>query len=230
MDALKGFFADNLPQFEYLLRILLAGLCGGLVGFERSRRQKEAGIRTHIIVALASALAGIVSKYAFTDMLNMAGIGLEPSRIASNVLTGIGFLGAGIIFVRGGSVKGLTTAAGVWATSIVGLAIGTGMYIVGVGSALLIIVIQIVIHTHIPGDMATPGRIVLKVKSATVPVVSEIKTVLGDMRIIVTKVEMTRLDEGGVQLDLVLRLPKEEFYEELLSLSEKYPEIVGISV
>lgn len=135
----------NLTQ-ELLLRILLAALCGGAIGYERKNRHKEAGIRTHILVAAGAALMMVVSKYGFADILGMKGIALDPSRIAAQIVSGVGFLGAGIIFVRNHIVNGLTTAAGIWVTSGIGMAIGSGLYIVGVVTAVGVVVVQVILH------------------------------------------------------------------------------------
>ncbi|MFC7392260.1 MgtC/SapB family protein [Scopulibacillus cellulosilyticus] len=126
-------------EFEFIARLVLAGILGALIGFERERRYKEAGLRTHFLVSVGSALIMIISKYAFGDILHQNNIGLDPSRIAAQVVSGVGFLGAGTILVQRQSVRGLTTAAGLWATSAVGLAIGAGMYLVGILGALLIL-------------------------------------------------------------------------------------------
>ncbi len=135
-------------QGVYVLRIMLAAICGGFVGFERSKRQKDAGIRTHIIVALGSALVMIVSKYAFGDLALSENLRVDASRIASNVVTGVSFLGAGVIFVKEQSIRGLTTAAGIWATAGLGLAIGGGLYIVGIACTVLLFVIQTLLHKY----------------------------------------------------------------------------------
>ena len=120
---------DNL---EFLLRLLLSAALGALVGLERSKRRKEAGIRTHCIIACTSALFMIVSKYAFLDCLNIDGLrGADPARIAAQVVSGISFLGAGVIFKNGNSIRGLTTAAGMWGTAAIGMAVGAGMYWLG---------------------------------------------------------------------------------------------------
>lgn len=143
-------------QSEWLLRLIVAGACGFAIGYERNNRRKEAGVRTHLIVALGAALIMIVSKYAFADMLGMSGVSLDPSRIAAQVVSGIGFLGAGMIFVRNQSVNGLTTAAGIWTTAGIGMAIGGQLYIVGVGATVLVVVAQIVLHSnlhHLPGSL-----------------------------------------------------------------------------
>ena len=125
-------------QGEYLLRILIACICGGAIGIERTLRQKYAGFRTHVIVALGAALMMIISKYGFLDMAMYENLRADASRVASNILTGISFLGAGMIVLKGGSVRGLTTAAGIWSTAAVGMAIGAGMYFIGILSTLII--------------------------------------------------------------------------------------------
>lgn len=143
-----------IMQTPWVVRIIVATLCGGAIGIERTMRQKDAGFRTHCIVALGAALAVIVSKYGFFDvLLDYPGLKIQAdaSRIASNILTGVGFLGAGMIFVKGANIKGLTTAAGIWATAAVGMTIGSGLYFVGIVSTLLIIVLQIVFHTFLIG-------------------------------------------------------------------------------
>lgn len=139
---MEGIWIIFVKNIEYLLRIAVASVCGGFVGYERSRRRKEAGLRTHIIVALGSALLMIISKYGFADIIG-TGMNVDASRVAANVITGISFLGAGVIFTRGVSIKGLTTAAGLWSVSGIGLAVGAGMYVVGIFATLLILIVQL---------------------------------------------------------------------------------------
>ncbi|MDF7637844.1 MgtC/SapB family protein [Lactobacillus sp. ESL0791] len=133
-------------QLDWLLRIIVAAFCGATIGYERAIQRKSAGVRTHIVVAIASALFMIVSKYGFTDLLNMHGIALDPSRIAAQIVTGISFIGAGTILVRQEQISGLTTAAGVWATAAIGMAIGAGMYIIGILSTVFLFVVQTLFH------------------------------------------------------------------------------------
>ena len=118
--------------WDFMFRLLVAGLLGGVIGWDREYRAKEAGLRTHFLVALGSALMMIVSQHAFVDVLDRPGYGLDPSRIAAQVVSGIGFMGAGTILIQKQFVRGLTTAAGLWATAGIGLAVGGGMYWVGV--------------------------------------------------------------------------------------------------
>ena len=137
-----------LTQIDWLIRLILAGICGYAIGYERNSRSKNAGTRTHLIVALSAALMIIVSKYGFMDIISTHGINLDPSRIAAQIVSGIGFLGAGLIFVHNQSVRGLTTAAGIWATSGIGMAIGSGLYFIGIVATLLILLFQIILHQN----------------------------------------------------------------------------------
>ncbi len=138
----------DMPEIICIVRLVAAALCGTLIGYERKNRSKSAGLRTHCVVACASALMMILSKYAYMDVMEMYGdlMKIDPSRIASGVVSGIGFLGAGMIFVNKQTVMGLTTAAGIWATSGIGMAIGAGMYWIGGAATLIILCIQIILH------------------------------------------------------------------------------------
>ena len=138
----------DVSQLYYIARIVVAGICGIFIGLERKNRSKEAGVRTHFVVACASALMMVISKYGFGDIVSetVGGRGAAGARLAAQVVSGIGFLGAGMIFVHKNTVTGLTTAAGIWATSGVGLAVGAGMYAVGVVTSALIVIAQILLH------------------------------------------------------------------------------------
>lgn len=125
--------------WDFALRLFVAGTMGVLIGLEREYRAKEAGYRTHFLVALGSALIMIVSQYGFMEVLKTDLIRLDPSRIAAQVVSGIGFIGAGTIILQKQIVRGLTTAAGIWATSGIGLAVGAGMYAVGISATLLVL-------------------------------------------------------------------------------------------
>ena len=164
MDVINTFISTFKLEsfFPYLLGLVTAVVCGALIGIERTLRQKEAGIRTHIIVALGSALIMIVSKYGFFDIVGLADhVNLDGSRLAAQVVTGISFLGAGIIVYKG-TVKGLTTAAGVWTTAGIGLAAGAGMYGIAVYATLILLVVQIVIHKILPVENTSTAAITVK--------------------------------------------------------------------
>ena len=134
---------EFLQELYCLVNVLVAVILGFAIGYERKLRYKEAGIRTHTIVCAGSALIMVVSKYGFGDSVEA-----DASRVAAQIVSGIGFLGAGIIIYRKHEIHGLTTAAGVWATSGVGMAAGAGLYIVAAGSTVIIIAIQCLFHVN----------------------------------------------------------------------------------
>lgn len=143
----------SLTQYlVFFIRLAAAGVCGAAIGVERGHRLKEAGVRTHLLVSCTAALIIIISKYGFTDLANAEvsaewGVrGADPARLAAQVVSGISFLCAGVIFKQGSSVKGLTTAAGLWATAGIGLALGAGMFPLGIFSTVGILLVQIVMH------------------------------------------------------------------------------------
>ncbi|HIV72827.1 MAG TPA: MgtC/SapB family protein [Candidatus Aquabacterium excrementipullorum] len=129
-----------LSHQELLLRLITAAVLGGLVGLERERMEWAAGLRTHMLVCIGSALLMIVSAYGFADVLGKPNVVLDPSRIAAQVVSGVGFLGAGtILFLRQRVIRGLTTAASLWAVAAVGLAIGGGMFFAATVSTVLVV-------------------------------------------------------------------------------------------
>ena len=128
--------------WEFILRIFVAALLGGAIGLEREYRAKEAGLRTHFLVALGSAVFMIVSAYGFDGVMNTPEHRWDVSRVAAQVVSGIGFIGAGtIIFHKSENVvRGLTTAAGLWVTAAIGRACGGGMYVLSIASTVLVLV------------------------------------------------------------------------------------------
>jgi putative Mg2+ transporter-C (MgtC) family protein len=129
-----------LPQWELILRLLAAAVFGSVIGFERERAVRAAGLRTHMLVCVGSCLVMVVSAYGFSSVLSEHVV-LDPSRVAAQVVSGIGFLGAGSIILRKESVRGLTTAASIWATAAIGLAAGGGLYTAAVASTAIILLI-----------------------------------------------------------------------------------------
>lgn len=199
MEQIVLHFGDHL---EYMLRMVIAAICGGVIGFERSRRRKEAGLRTHIIVAVGSALLMIVSKYGFLDVLTVPGMRVDASRVAANVITGISFLGAGVIFVRDASIKGLTTAAGLWATAGVGLSIGSGLYSVGIFATALLIVIQTFTRGNLQKlDGPIYETVAITYKDAPQEL-EQLKAHLRDRRIVIHHIDMEKMEGGAVKVKL----------------------------
>lgn len=199
--VLAQFTAPELwVQAEYLVRILVAACLGLLIGSERKNRNKSAGIRTHVIVALGAALIMVVSKYGFTDVEKV-----DSARVAAQVVSGVGFLGAGVIFVRNNLVNGLTTAAGIWATAGVGLALGAGMYVVGISSALLVLIIQFVMHRIAYfADVASGGLIRMTlVKQEGIVQSMEDYLQREKLSVISVKINKTKKDEVKLEFDVV---------------------------
>jgi putative Mg2+ transporter-C (MgtC) family protein len=129
---------------EAAMRLVVAAILGSIVGWDRESKERTAGLRTHMLVGLGSALVMIVSAFGFEDILGHSAVVLDPSRMAAQVVTGIGFLGTGAILRKNG-VRGLTTAAGLWSVAAVGLAVGGGMYTTAVLATVIILIILAVI-------------------------------------------------------------------------------------
>ena len=223
-------------EAEFLLRIILASACGVLIGMERSMRLKEAGIRTHCVVACGAALMMIVSKYGFTDLVGEAGQflygadGADGSRIASQVVSGVGFLGAGVIFRTGATIKGLTTAAGIWATSAVGLALGAGMYFIGIAGTLFIVIAQSLMHRFSFGNDALTIQ-EIKVRFRDSPELRQaLFQMLENRGGVVHSCCVDKLDNGDVAYTLTLRIRHPITAQELQDLMDQNEEIRFFSV
>ena len=200
-------------ELEFLLRILAAGLCGGVIGLERSRRLKEAGIRTHVIVCLTAALMMIISKYGFADLTAPDGAdfngvrGADSARIAAQVVSGVSFLGAGAIFKSGNTIKGLTTAAGIWATSGIGLALGAGMYVLGIASTLIVIVFQTLMHRFTFGAESMTSHYLSFTMGADRAFRDVFNQYMEENRIQVTDSDLTYSVDGLVTCNMILKTP-----------------------
>ncbi len=131
---------ENTMILDFVWRLVLAALFGTIIGLDREYREKEAGFRTHFLVSLGSALMMIVSQYGFSEILTHDGVSLDPSRIAAQVVSGIGFIGAGTIIFNHQIVRGLTTAASLWATAGIGLTAGAGMSWLALAATILTLV------------------------------------------------------------------------------------------
>ncbi|MFX1674543.1 MgtC/SapB family protein [Paraburkholderia sp. A2WS-5] len=130
-----------LGNWELISRLVLAAALGSVIGFERERLSWAAGLRTHMLVCVGSSLIMIVSAFGFADALGGEHVVLDPSRMAAQVVSGIGFLGAGSILLRGEIVRGLTTAASLWSVAAIGLAVGGGLYTAAIAATIIILII-----------------------------------------------------------------------------------------
>lgn len=237
MFGIDSWFADLAAVnhitacWELFLRIFVAGACGAVIGLERGLRQKEAGIRTHCIVALAAALFMVVSKYAFTDMVDFPGSrGADVSRIASNVVSATGFLGAGIIFRRGDAVKGLTTAAGIWATAGIGLCIGGGLYTIGIATTILVLLINICLHKWLFRlESMSNSEIILTMKDDP-QVLKKLQDELAHHKVEVQGLDLKKRDDGTVKVRMNVRIVKNAILNDLLQFLNDTPEICDFNV
>ncbi len=220
---------DILDNDYMIIRMLLSCFCGMVIGFERSKRQKDAGIRTHMLVALGATLAMLVSKYGFFDLIQYEGLRADASRIASNVITGVGFLGAGVIFVRDVSIKGLTTAAGIWTTASVGLAIGAGMYTVGIFATVIMIIFQLILHKYLTKLENTSNEFTVVVKDSP-EAVREFREMLNNMNIRLDTCKMTRNGDSTISLDVTIKKSRTTSMDEIMLIAEQNENILSIDI
>mgnify|MGYP001018320934 CR=1 FL=1 len=198
-----------IGNYEIVFRLLLSGVLGGLIGIEREANNRPAGFRTHVLVAIGSALVMLISMYGFLG-LGTNGEGGEPARLASQVVSGIGFLGAGTILKQGNSITGLTTAASLWVVGCIGLAIGNGYYLGGIITA------GIVLFT-----LCT----LIVIAKERVGLIGEIGTFLGEHNILLKSINIYTIEDktGDIQISLYIKGPHD------LLMNTIVLEIVNIS-
>ena len=234
LTGLSGYLPENTltlyDNLEFLIRLLLSAGLGALVGLERSKRQKEAGVRTHCIIACTSALFMILSKYSFIDVTTIDGLrGADPARIAAQVVSGISFLGAGVIFKNGNSIRGLTTAAGMWGTAAVGMAIGAGMYWVGLIEAAVLVGIQIVLHRFPVGaDALTTQEIVVEMTDSD-ELLARFDALVKSHRGQITESSLTR-QNGILCMEVTAKLDPPITHEEALAFMKANDGVRRVSV
>ena len=223
-------------NLDFLFRLLVAASCGAAIGVERSKRFKEAGVRTHILVSCGAALFMIVSKYGFADLARFGDgtLGVmrsaDPARVAAQVVSGISFLCAGVIFKDGGSIKGLTTAAGIWLTAGLGLAIGSGMIVLATFTLVFLYGIQKLMHRFAIGADAYAGnRLQFTVKNGY-DFNSALEKQLKEWNAVVTDSKVTRRQEDGVtEYNLVVRRHEEVTYAEIKNFMAGRNDIIAAS-
>lgn len=194
-------------EWNFILRLCVAGLCGTVIGLDREYRVKDAGFRTHFLVALGSALMMVVSQYGFEGFLaDHDGTRFDPGRIAAQVVSGIGFIGAGTIIIHRQLVRGLTTAASLWATAGIGLAAGAEMYVVA-GAATLLTLFGLEVLTLFFGELGH-RRTMIVFSAADRAAIDEMFNRLQcrDYSVVSYEVEASRTPEGVVhRATLVIR-------------------------
>ena len=217
------------PEWEYLIRITLAALCGGIIGYEREKRLKNAGIRTHILVSMSAALMMVISKYGFYDVLSNTGIGIDASRVAASVVSAIGFLGAGVIFVRKENTIGVTTAAGLWSTVGLGLAIGAGMYVTGTVFTFMVLAIQLLLHNRrFRFSTQTTGAITLKIDSTDFTI-GQVNSIFREKKLDVRNIRLT-LQDGGQLLSAIIIFSKKDNLNDVVHQLESIGTLTSIEI
>lgn len=217
---------DNL---YFAFQVFLAGICGAALGLERKSRLKEAGLRTHVIVAIASAVMMIISKHGFYDVISN-GIRLDPSRIGAGVVTAVSFLGAGMIFMRRETIIGLTTAAGLWATVGVGMAAGSGLLFLAVYATLAVLLLQVLTHRYSRLDRTDiEQRLIITVASGKQGV-TLIESLLTDQKIEILSLKASKLKAGTTEIEVLVKCPEGYDPARLFDLLDMNSNIVAIEL
>ena len=213
-----------LTQGDYLLRVLVGALCGMVIGYERESRLKMAVIRTHTIIAMAASLMVVVSKYGFFDSVQF-----DASRVAASVVSALGFLGAGIILNRKNGISGVTTAAGTWATLGIGMTIGAGMWTLGIGSTLMLLIFQYFFHKQLRIFKDNNiSHMVLHIGKNESKVREEIIASLTDLQIQIVSTHLNIYDDESIEANLDVIFPKDFSTDEIIALMSQYREIAAI--
>ena len=236
--TLAGVYFEKftlLQYAEFCLRLIFAFLVGGMVGLERSQHFKEAGVRTHVIVCCTSALIMLISKYGFADMGSSAVMeafgtkGADSARVAAQAVSGISFLCAGVIIKVGGNIRGLTTAAGIWMTASIGLAIGAGMYIVSAFMAILLFLMQYVFRRVPLGSESYDGYHLKFVVKTGENFQATLKDKLNEWKVTVVDSTITWKRNDVVEFDYVILCPEEIRYSEIRNFVKENDGVVSFS-
>lgn len=213
----------QLP-LNWVVRILLAALMGSLIGLERQTRSKGAGMGTHAIVCIAACALTIVSKYGFYDVDKV-----DAARLAAQIISGISFLGAGIIFVRNENVQGLTTAAGVFATAGIGISFGAGLCAVGLLTGCLVILFQYVLH-HVrhTGSLSYETRIAVTLKEGMTDI-SDIVAVIRKHNSHPGKISISEADHQRV-LETNFVTSKDSAFDSIIREIKELPNVAEVSL
>lgn len=219
-----------IEPLEVFLRLALAAVLGAVIGLNRSRNEWAAGMRTHMLVSVGSALAIIVSAFGFRDVLNQSNVVLDPSRIAAQVVSGVGFLGAGTIMFmqREQIVRGLTTAAGLWATASIGLASGSGLFSAAVIATAVIWLILALLKPLERRLQTWRRRDVprLRLRLTDAAALGSVEAIVSRQHLPMQKMILRRQDDGDDQVDLLFGPAMRS--DQLMKLAEELRELEGL--
>ncbi|NLF46089.1 MAG: MgtC/SapB family protein [Syntrophomonadaceae bacterium] len=204
-----------MSEYEIIIKLVLAALLGGFIGLERESLSRPAGLRTYTLVCVGSALAMVVSLdmyYQYYQTVNA-----DPGRIAAQVVSGIGFLGAGTIMREGATVRGLTTAAGLWVVACIGLAVGAGLYlpaIVTTAVILFVLIYFVRFEQYFTGMREFKGVVmIVKDRPGQIGVLGSI---LGEMGVLIKNIQLTRIENDDLEIELLLQTPAPMTIEEVI--------------
>lgn len=216
-------------NMEIVARLVLACMLGGVVGIERERSRHPAGFRTHILVCIGSALVMLCNLYIFEKYKYI--VNIDPARLGAQVISGIGFLGAGTILKEGATVKGLTTAASLWAVAGIGLSTGLGFYS-GAAAATVLVLITLVVFSKFESYVNGNKRYaLLKIKASDRPgQIGRIGLELGNSNIQIEDISMEPVDESTILIKVRVNRTKFDFSSELMDTLSKIEGILSVEV
>jgi putative Mg2+ transporter-C (MgtC) family protein len=215
---------DLALQLDLALRLFMAAVLGAVVGFEREIHEHPAGMRTHLLVCLGSAIFTVLSIYGFGDPAGTGGT--DTSRVAAQIVSGIGFLGAGAIIKYGTSVRGLTTAASLWATAAVGMAVGAGWWFVAlVGTAIVVFSLWPLnrVLARIRGQGPHPMR--FRLQAQRLEALGDVTRALTSHRVEIGEINSQRIGKAHYEIELQVRVPESLGQEELVEFISAVPDV-----
>jgi len=218
---------DVALQVTLAVRLLLAAVLGAAIGVEREMHDHPAGTRTHLLVSVGSAGFTILSIYGFVGLGEGAAQGsVDPSRVAAQIVTGIGFLGAGAIIKYGTSVRGLTTAASLWVTAAVGMAAGTGQWVLAIVATAIVVATLGPMPLVVRRFLRRRDHVVhARLEVTRLGAIGEISRMLADRGVALHGISSERLDQGRYEVDVAIRLPPRGRADELLRLIGELPDV-----
>ena len=211
-------------QAELALRMIVASVLGAAIGVEREIHQHPAGMRTHLLVSLGAAAFTLLGAEGFLDV--PGGAPVDPTRVAAQVVTGIGFLGAGAILKYGTSVRGLTTAASLWATAAIGMAAGAGQWVIGLTGTVIVLVSLWPLHVAIDRLRPRGSRTIrLRLETSRIEALGDVSRLIADRRVDMAGVNSQRLGKGRYEVELELRLPVGVHPSDVVGAIAKIPDV-----
>lgn len=224
-----------IDQLHVTIRLLLALFLGGLIGFEREVSSHAAGLRTHILVCVGSTLVMLLSMYGFSAFVNEVNVRIDPSRLAAQVISGIGFLGAGTIMFNGRSITGLTTAASLWVVAGIGLAIGAGFYYPAVLACFIVLaslwILNKVEHKYFSGKRIR----IIKIQAIDQPgTLGLITALLGAKKIDIRKIAMEEQEYSNesphIQITFYVTIPRPALIVYIMEEITKISGVAGVTI